>query len=204
MEMLQLVYLDWISIERDKYVWEDLYARSWDEIIGRMYLLKAHSIIEQTYPERQRSYYKEALTAFKQALTLFAKNKESEDYYYRALADKAVVQCYLGRYDSVLADIDEASSKLGAFYQSILTNNRAAALVLTGAFAQALTLLEQELREQPEDTYLQLTRATCLLHQKRYDDACAAYEQLEKHSNLPDKRGLLAARQHRQPDWNEL
>lgn len=125
METLQLVCLHWISIERDKYVWEDLYVHSQDEIIGRIYLLKAHSIIEQTHPEQQRSYYKEALTAFEPALTLFAKNKVSEDYYYRALADKAVVQCYLGQYDSVLADIDESLSKLGTFYQSILTNNRA-------------------------------------------------------------------------------
>jgi|GEM_PF-2191744 tetratricopeptide (TPR) repeat protein len=204
METLQLVCLHWISEERDKYVWEDLYVHSWDEIIGRMYLLKAHSILEQTRHQRQRVYYKEALTALKQALTLLAKDEESEEYYYRALADKAVVQCYLGRYESVLSEIDEALSKLGDFYQSILKSNRAAVLVLTGMFAQALTLLEQELHEHPEDTDLQVTRATCLLHLERYDEACAAYEQAEKDYNLPDKRGLLAARQHRQPDWGEL
>jgi tetratricopeptide (TPR) repeat protein len=204
MEMLHLVCVNWISKERDKYVWEDLYARSWDEIIGRMYLLKAHSILEQTHYKPQSVDYKEALTAFNQALTLFAKNAKSEEYYYRALADKAVVQCYLGLYESALPEIDEALNKLNDFYQSSLKSNQAAVLVLTGAFTQALIVLEEELREHPEDTYLQFTRATCLLHLERYDEACAAYEQAEKAHYLPDKRGLVAACQHRQPDWNKM
>jgi hypothetical protein len=42
METLKLVRFEWHPWERDKYIWEDLYASSWDEIIGRMYLLKAH------------------------------------------------------------------------------------------------------------------------------------------------------------------
>ena len=42
METLQLVCLQWISEEREKHIWEDLYSRPWDEVIGRMYVLKAH------------------------------------------------------------------------------------------------------------------------------------------------------------------
>ena len=40
MGRLQLVFLETLSEERDKYVWEDRDSRPWDEIIGRMYLLK--------------------------------------------------------------------------------------------------------------------------------------------------------------------
>ena len=73
METLQLVRLDWISPEREKYVWEERYSHSWDEFIGRMYLLKAHSVIE-------RWRYKDALPYFEQALVLLAKDEASEDY----------------------------------------------------------------------------------------------------------------------------
>src|SRR5581483_7319076 len=186
METLKLVCLNWISHERDKYIWEDMYEHSWDEIIGRIYLLRAHDAIEQTRYNPHMAYYEEALAAFEQSLTLLAKGEAQREYYYRALADKALVQCYLGRYDTVLADIDEALAQLGDFYQSILKGNRAAVLVLTGAFSQALTLLEQELYDHPDDTDLQFTLATCLLHMERYEEAYAAYEQAEKHHHFPD------------------
>ncbi len=50
METLKLVRLYWVSQERDKYVWEDFSYASWDEIIGRVYLLKAHEAIEKHKP----------------------------------------------------------------------------------------------------------------------------------------------------------
>jgi hypothetical protein len=39
---IQLMFLSSLSEERDKYVWQDRDSRPWDEIIGRMYLLKAN------------------------------------------------------------------------------------------------------------------------------------------------------------------
>jgi hypothetical protein len=100
METLKLVRLEWISAERDKYIWEDLYSCSWDEIIGRMYLLKAHSAIEETR-------HKDALTDFEQALVLLAGEDVKKEYYYRALADKALAQCFLGRYDGPIDLLDD-------------------------------------------------------------------------------------------------
>jgi hypothetical protein len=47
MEMIKLVCVEWHSCERAKYIWEDFSGSvTWDEIIGRMYLLKAHNIAE--------------------------------------------------------------------------------------------------------------------------------------------------------------
>jgi hypothetical protein len=43
MEMIKLVCVEWRSCECGKYIWEDLYgSATWDKIIGRIYLLKAH------------------------------------------------------------------------------------------------------------------------------------------------------------------
>ena len=100
MEICQLVYLTRISGERDKYIWEDMYCRSWDEIIGRMYLLKANARFEN-------EYYEDALEDFEQALSLFAKDGVNKEYYFRAMADKALVQCFLEEYDTALATFDQ-------------------------------------------------------------------------------------------------
>src|SRR5437899_2220658 len=131
MEMLQLVYVQWLSHEREKYIWEDLYTHSWDEIIGRMYLLKAHQSIE-------RCYYQDALTDFEQALSLLAKDgvRRSRGYYARALADKALVQCFLAQYDVALATLDQALAVSDESDRDDMLNNRGAILVLVGAFEE--------------------------------------------------------------------
>jgi tetratricopeptide (TPR) repeat protein len=197
METVKLVCVDWISVEREKYIWENLYVHSWDEIIGRMYLLKAHSAIE-------KHAYEDALLAFEQALILLAKPDVDREYYYRALADKALVLCFLKQYTTALTLLTEARANLDAFYQDILIMNQAAVLVLTGAFSEALTLLEQEAPKYPDNDGMRFTMATCLLHLKRYAEAITAYEQVEKQGYFRGKSGLEAARQHRQPNWDSV
>ena len=131
METLQLVCWQWISEEREKYIWEDLYGRSWDEIIGRMYLLKAHDVMG-------RISYKAALADFEQALVLLAKQGVRQEYYVRALNDKALVQCFLAQYEAALATIDQALAVGDKVYQDEVLANRGAILVLLGAFSYQL------------------------------------------------------------------
>ena len=137
MEILQLVYLQWISHEREKYIWEDLYAHPWDEIIGRVYLLKAHQSIECRY-------YQDALTDFEQALSLLAKGSVRRGYYARALADKALVQCFLAQYDTALATLDQALAVANESDRDAMLSNRGAILVLVGAFSEALNTLHTQ------------------------------------------------------------
>jgi tetratricopeptide (TPR) repeat protein len=89
-----------------------------------------------------------------------------------------------------------------------MLNNRAAILVLTGAYSEALDALHAQLERNPEDYSLhnlQFTLATCLLHLERYPEAVAAYEQvIAQRGHLPSNEGLIAARQGRQPDWSKL
>lgn len=202
MEMLQLVYIARISGERDKYIWEDMYCRSWDEIIGRMYLLKANVRFDN-------EDYEDALEDFEQALSLFAKDGVNKEYYFRALADKALVQCFLGEYDAALATFDQTltmSHSSDKFYRNTMLNNRAAILVLTGAYSEALDALHEQLERHPKDSSeLQFTLATCLLHMERYPESVAAYEQvITQRRFLERDEGLIAARQGRQPDWANL
>ena len=202
MDMHQLVYLARISEERDKYIWEDMYCRSWDEIIGRIYLLKANGRFE-------KEYYKDALAAFEQALSLFAENGVNKECYFRALADKALVQCFLGEYDTALVTFDQTLTmrySSDEFYRDIMLNNRAAILVLTGAYSEALDALRKQLeRDTENNNELLFTLATCLLHMERYSEAIAAYEQVIAQRNFLERdEGLIAARQGRQPDWTNF
>src|SRR5713226_9757909 len=100
METLKLVRFEWLSRERDKHIWEDL-GHPWDEIIGRMYLLKAHDAIE----DRR---YADALVDFEQALVLLANEGVKRSYYCCALADKALVLCFLAQYEAALSALDQA------------------------------------------------------------------------------------------------
>lgn len=197
METLKLVCLQWLSQERAKYVWQDFYCSSWDEIIGRVYLLKAHQAIEESH------LYAEALADFEQALLLLAKDGVERRYYCHALADTALVQCFLGQYAAALAPIDQALALAGPRDRDPLLDNRCAILVLTGAFAEALALLQARLEQSPQESDLRFTLATCLLHLERYDEAVAAYEQARDSSSY-DERGLQAARRRQQPDWIKL
>ncbi len=203
-ETLKLVCLYWVSRERDKYVWEDRYAASWDELIGRMYLLKAHDAIEDCDEEDD---YADVLVDFGQALLLLAKDDDRRRYYGYALADKAHMLCFLGQYDVALLTIDEALLHVNSYDSSRdwMMSNRCAILVLTGAFEDALKLLQARLDQHPEDNDLRFTMATCLLHMERYDEAVVAYEQvIAKDSYLDDDRGLKAARRSQQPEWANL
>ena len=102
MEMIKLVCVGWHSCERDKYIWEDLYgSATWDEIIGRMYLLKAHD-------DAENEEYEDALIDFDDALKLLPKDGFRCSYYYHALADKALILCFLGQYGSGPSLYDEA------------------------------------------------------------------------------------------------
>ncbi len=191
-----------ISGERDKYIWEDMYCRSWDEIIGRMYLLKANARFEN-------EYYEDALEDFEQALSLFAKDGVNKEYYFRAMADKALVQCFLEEYDTALATFDQTltlSHRSNKFYHNTMLNNRGAILVLTGAYSEARDALHEQLERNPDDSSeLRFTLATCLLHMERYPEAIAAYEQvIAQRCFLERDEGLIAARQGRQPDWTNL
>lgn len=200
MEILQLVYVQWLSHEREKYIWEDLYTHSWDEIIGRMYLLKAHQSIECRY-------YQDALTDFEQALSLLAKDGISirRGYYARALADKALVQCFLAQYDTALATLDQALTAANESDCNDMLNNRGAILVLVGAFEEALNTLHTQLEQNPRHSWLRFTLATCLLHLERYQEAVVAYEQvIAENGRLQKDAGLIAARHGQQPDWANL
>ena len=197
MDMHQLVYVEWISHERTKYIWEDLGEHPWDEIIGRIYLLKAHESVEE-------SRYEDALTDFDQALSLLAKG-DARDYYARALADKSLVQCFLGQYDTALATLDQALAIDTRSYQDLMLSNRGAILVLVGAFSEALNTLHAQVERHPRESWHRFTLATCLLHMERYSEAVAAYEQvIAQDGRLYDDAGLIAARQGRQPDWANL
>ncbi len=198
MKVLQFVYLTRISEERYKHVWEDMECDSWDTTIGRMYLLKANESFED-------KRYEDALAAFEQALSLFVKGGT---YYTRALADKALVQCFLKQYDAALATIDQIltmSDGFDEYYRDDILNNRGAILVLKGAYSEALDALREQLERHPKDDELQFTLATCLLLMECYPEAVAAYEQASALSSYPiNKEGLIAARQGRQPDWDSL
>lgn len=197
MEMLKLVWLIWLSQERDKHIWEDLYEYSWDEIIGRMYLLKAHGSVEN-------KQYADALADFEQALLLLAKDGVRKEYCYHALADKALTQCFLERYEAAFSTINQALALAKPQDRDLIVNNRCAILVLNGAFSDALDLLQARLDQDASDTDLRFTLATCLLHLERYDEAVAAYEQALADGYSHDKRGLEAARRGQQPDWMKL
>lgn len=199
METVKLVRLSWFSEERDKHVYEDFYYASWDEVIGRVYLLKAHEAIEKKHP------YVDILIDFEQAILLLAKDGVKGEYLCRALADKSNVQCFLGQYDQALATLDQALAIAEPYDHDTMMDNRCALLVLTGAFESALALLQARRGRYPEDDYLGFTLAICLLHLERYDEAVAAYEQaMAKDSHMDDDRGLKAARRHQQPDWANL
>jgi tetratricopeptide (TPR) repeat protein len=197
MEMINLVCVEWCSCERAKYIWEDFGGSStWDEIIGRMYLLKAHDIAED-------GDYEEALVAFEAALKLLPQDGFRRDYYYKALADKALILCFLEQYEAGLALYDEALALAATDYRSgdWMINNRGAILVLTGAFSEALDLLQARLALAPKNDCLRFTLATCLLHLERYDEAVAAYKQA---NFVAHPEGLEAARRRQQPDWDDL
>jgi tetratricopeptide (TPR) repeat protein len=197
MEMIKLVVVEWQSCEREKYIWEDLYVSSWDEIIGRMYLLKAHAFAE----DRD---YRGALAEFEQALTLLSKDGVKQSYYCNALADKALLQCFLGQYKEGLATYNQALALTKrSDERDWLSDNRGALLVLAGFYSEALELLQEQIDRMPQNDWLQFTRATCLLHMKRYDEAVAAYEQvIAQHGGWYRRdEGLKAARRHQQPDW---
>jgi tetratricopeptide (TPR) repeat protein len=201
MEMIKLVVVDWVSCEREKYIWEDLYGHSWDEIIGRMYLLKAHEFAED-------GDYREALVEFEQALTLLSKDGVRRSYYCNALADKALIQCFLGQYQEGLATYNQAFALAERDDERAwLADNRGALLVLAGFYSEALELLQEQIEREPRNDQLRFTWATCLLHMERYDEAAAAYEQvLAQHGGWykDSDEGLKAARWHEQPDWETI
>jgi tetratricopeptide (TPR) repeat protein len=200
MEKFKLVYVDvtWLSRERDKYVWEDRYMRPWDEIIGRIYLLKAHDEIEDRN-------YATALEDFEQALILFSKDKVRQDYYYHALADKSLVQSFLAQYEAALSTLDQACTTPDESDRTTMLSNRGAMLVLAGKFSDALNVIQAQLAQDMQDSNLRFTLATCLLHMERYNEAVVAYEQAIADARyVHDDRGLMAARQRRQPDWVDL
>jgi tetratricopeptide (TPR) repeat protein len=196
-EEVQLVFLQPLSEERKKYIWEDIYSHPWDEIIGRIYLLKANEALEE---ER----FVDALADFEQALVLLSNDGVDQKYYVRALADKALVQCFLARYEAALATIDQALPVVGQFYLDSILENRAAILVLVGAYADALNALSAQLDKDPENECLRFTLATCLLHLERYHEAVVAYEQAIAEDSSLRREGLAAARLGQQPDWANL
>ncbi|HEY1351333.1 MAG TPA: hypothetical protein VGF67_17060 [Ktedonobacteraceae bacterium] len=198
----KLVCMHWISAERTKYVWEDFSIRPIDEIVGRMYLLKAHDEVDDARFDKAR--YTKALSLFERALASLTEPAVNKDYYYRALADKALAQCLLGQTGAAVALFEEAYTNLSEFYHFELKVNWAAALVLSGACAQALALLDQEPHKASDREDIMLIRAACLLQMERYDEAIVAYEQIHRNYRLHNSRGLEAARGHRQPDWDHL
>jgi tetratricopeptide (TPR) repeat protein len=199
-EVLQLVCLKRLSEEREKYGWEDRDSCPWDQIIGRMYLLKAHDTFEE-------EHYVDALAYFEQALVLLAKDGVSQGTSIVALADKALVQCFLEQYETALATIEQAlavADQCHPYDQDIMLNNRGSILVLVGAFSDALNVLSTQLDKDPKNDFLRFTLATCLLHLERYEDAIAAYDQaITECSRLGDE-GLVAARLGKQPNWPNL
>jgi tetratricopeptide (TPR) repeat protein len=197
METLQLVCLEWISEEREKRIWEDLYVRSWDEIMGRMYLLKANDTMVKIS-------YEAALADFEQALVLLPKDGVEQSYYMRALNDKALAQCFLGEAEVALATIDQALAVKDQSYQDIVLTNRGAILVLTGTYSEALEILSQQLKNNPKDCCARFTLATCLLHMDRYKEAIDAYEKVIAEGLYLGNEGLEAARLGKQPAWDNL
>jgi tetratricopeptide (TPR) repeat protein len=210
----QLMFLSSLSWERDKYVWQDFHDRPFDEIIGRMYLLKANEALEC-------EEYVDALAYFEQGLVFLAKDGVGRRFYVRALADKALVQCFLAEYEAALATIDQAlavSDKSdehgnGGPYQynkvhehdrDAMLENRGAILVLMGAFSDALKTLSMQLDKNPKDKWLRFTWATCLLHLERYQEAIVAYEEAIAEDSSLRREGLAAARLGQQPDWADL
>jgi len=198
MKTFQLVRLMWLAEEREKHIWEDLYSSSWDEIIGRMYLLKA-------YDTMSNAGYKASLADFKRALALLAKDEVCQDYYARALNDKALVLCFLGKTKVALEAIDQALAISDQSDRTLILANRGAILVLAGAYEEALQTLTAQLTEDPEDQDLHFTQATCLLHMERYEEAITAYEKASaKKGHYRADEGLRAARLGKQPDWDAL
>lgn len=196
-EELQLVFLQPLCGEREKYIWEDLYSHPWDEIIGRMYLLKATEA-------REEERFVDALADFEQALVLLSKEDVDQDYYVCALADKALVQCLLAQYEAALATIDQALPVVDQFYLDSILDNRAAILVLVGAYSDALNALSTQLDKDPNNECLRFALATCLLHLERYHEAVVAYEQALAEDSSLRREGLVAARLGQQPDWANL
>ena len=160
---IQLVFLSLLSWERDKYVWQDRDSRPWDEIIGRMYLLKANEALED-------EEYVDALAYFEQGLVFLAKDGIGRCFYVQALADKALVQCSLAEYEAALATIDQALAvsdesdedddggpynynKVDEYDRDAMLNNRSAILVLMGAFPDALKTLSMQLDKDPKNEY---------------------------------------------------
>jgi tetratricopeptide (TPR) repeat protein len=215
---LQLVFLEPLSWERDKYVWQDRDGRPWDEIIGRMCLLKANEALEE-------EEYMDALAYFEQGLVFLAKDGVDRDYYVRALADKALVQCFLAEYEAALATIDQALAvsdesdeeddydedgdeddydEDDEYDRDATLKNRGAILVLMGAYENALKALSMQLDKDPKNEYLRFTWATCLLHLERYQEAIVAYEDAIAADSSLQREGLDAARLGQQPDWANL
>ncbi|HLZ58129.1 MAG TPA: tetratricopeptide repeat protein [Ktedonosporobacter sp.] len=204
MEIIKLVWLDYLSIERDKYIWEHLYARSWDLIIGRIILLKAH------YSDD----YEDALDAFDDAIEYLQKAVDGHGYSERAMNDKAITLCRLEQYEQALATIDQALEQIKARdefirrdYITEIMKNRAAILILNGKYDEALESLQALLKQEPEDSLLQFNLAACLLRQEKYDEALVAYKQFKKLTQRRDINydpGLEAAKLRQQPDWEEL
>jgi len=175
-----------------------------------MYLLKANQNAGCMYPNErvEDDRYQDALADFEQALLLLAEDDVRGSYYVRALADKALTQCFLGQYDAALTTLDQAlavTDKSDKYYHGIMLNNRGAMLVLTGAYSEALDTLHAQLECHPKDSDLRFTLATCLLHMERYPEAVVAYEQvIAQDGHLDKDAGLIAARQGQQPDWANL
>ncbi len=122
-----------------------------------------------------------------------AKDGVRREYYSLALADKAVVQCFLGKYDEALLAIDEAlvQPELYSHNPDLIMDNRCSILVLAGAFEDALKLLQVWLDQHPKDDDLRFSMATCLLHMERYDEAAAAYEQaMAKDKDWKEKKAM--------------
>jgi tetratricopeptide (TPR) repeat protein len=118
------------------------------------------------------------------------------------------VLCFLEQYATALSTIDQALGIADHYYRPFIANNRCSILVLNDAFSEALDALDTRLAHssQYDHSDLLFTRATCLLHMERYDEAIAAYEQAiaEDWGLRNNDEGLNAARLHRQPDWDKL
>src|SRR5437763_5889077 len=162
-----------------------------------MYLLKANDEVND-------EDYTDALADFEQALVLLSKDDVDQNYYARALNDKAIALCFLGEYETALGTIDQEFPEVDQCYQDSMLNHRGAILVLVGAFSEALNILSKQLDKAPKNSFLRFTLATCLLHLERYQEAVVAYEQaIAEDSSLP-REGLGAARLGQQPDWERL
>jgi tetratricopeptide (TPR) repeat protein len=104
-----------------------------------------------------------------------------------------------------LRDVSYVQPKSYSHNPGPIIDNQCSILVLTGAFEDALKLLQAQLDEHLEDNDLRFTMATCLLHMERYNEAAAAYEQaMTKDKDWYDDTGLKAARRSQQPAWANL